>query len=64
VAFANDPANLMALVGSVNERKSDQDSSEWCTWQIGESRKAECPVKGSATSYAARYDRVGTKYGI
>jgi hypothetical protein len=63
-AFANDPRNLMALTAQVNVMKTDQDSSEWCTWQRGERVKEECPVTGSDTAYAQRYNQVAAAYGL
>jgi len=51
--FANDPENLLAVEGSVNQQKSDQDASEW----LPPNRGAQCP-------YVARQVGLKARYGI
>lgn len=63
-AFANDPANLQALSGSVNMRKSDQDGAQWCRYQEGERTRVECPATGSRDAFDQRYAQVAAAYGL
>jgi hypothetical protein len=52
VAFANDPANLIAASGSANESKGDGTPSDWQ------------PQKGYRCAYAVRYIGSATRYDL
>ncbi|MCK9898972.1 HNH endonuclease family protein [Frankia sp. Cpl3] len=51
LAFANDPENLLAVDGPTNQRKSDQDASEWLPPSPG----ARCPYIARQVGLKARY---------
>ncbi|MCL2454131.1 MAG: DUF1524 domain-containing protein [Micrococcales bacterium] len=52
LAFANDPANLLAVQGAANQRKGDSDASEWL------------PRPGFRCVYALVQVRVKAAYGL
>jgi hypothetical protein len=52
-AFANDPLNLLAVKGSLNEQKGDGDAATWLP-----------PNKSFRCSYVARQVAVKFKYGL
>jgi len=52
-AFANDPLNLLAVQGRLNEQKSDGDSATWLP-----------PATGIRCAYVARQVAVKAKYGL
>ena len=52
-AFANDPANLLAVDGLTNQRKGDSGPSEWLP-----------PSGGYRCTYVLRYVRVAFLYGV
>jgi hypothetical protein len=52
-AFANDPLNLLAVNGSLNEQKGDGDAATWLP-----------PLKSYRCSYVARQVAVKKKYGL
>ncbi|WP_438803149.1 HNH endonuclease family protein [Frankia gtarii] len=49
--FANDPENLLAVDGPTNQRKSDQDASEWLPPSPGE----QCPYVARQVGLKSRY---------
>ncbi|WP_101835437.1 HNH endonuclease family protein, partial [Frankia canadensis] len=49
--FANDPENLLAVDGPTNQRKSDQDASEWLPPSPG----AQCPYIARQIGLKSRY---------
>ena len=51
--FANDPLNLMATEGAVNQSKGDGDAATWLP-----------PARGFRCSYVARQVAVKAKYGL
>lgn len=53
IAFANDPLNLLAVDGSLNEQKGDGDAATWLP-----------PLKSYRCSYVARQVAVKKKYGL
>ena len=53
IAFANDPLNLLAVKGSLNEQKGDGDSATWLP-----------PNKSFRCAYVARQVSVKAKYGL
>ena len=53
IAFANDPLNLLAVNGSLNEQKGDGDAATWLP-----------PLKSYRCSYVARQVAVKKKYGL
>ena len=53
IAMANDPLNLLAVNGSLNEQKSDGDAATWLP-----------PLKSYRCSYVARQVAVKKKYGL
>lgn len=53
VAFANDPLNLLAVDGALNEEKSGSDASAWVP-----------PERGYRCPYVARQIAVKTRYGL
>ena len=53
VAFANDPANLLAVSGRLNEQKSDSDAASWLP-----------PHKSYRCAYVARQVAVKQKYRL
>jgi Protein of unknown function (DUF1524) len=53
LAFANDPLNLLAVSGPVNQEKGDADAATWLP-----------PSKGYRCSYVARQVAVKTAYGL
>lgn len=53
VAFANDPLELLAVDGGLNERKSDSDAASWLP-----------PDKGYRCQYVARQIAVKKKYSL
>jgi hypothetical protein len=53
LAFANDPENLLAVDGPENQRKGDDDASEWLP-----------PVKGYRCPFIARQVGVKARYGL
>jgi len=52
LAFANDPLNLLAVDGTLNQRKGDGDAATWLP-----------PNKGFRCEYVARQVAVKAKYG-
>ncbi len=52
-AFANDPLNLLAVMGRLNSQKSDSDAASWLP-----------PLKSYRCKYVARQVAVKAKYGI
>ena len=52
-AFANDPLNLLAVVGSVNQGKSDGDAATWLP-----------PQRSFRCAYVARQVAVKQRYGL
>ncbi len=52
-AFANDPLNLLAVMGRLNSQKSDGDAATWLP-----------PLKSYRCKYVARQVAVKAKYGI
>ena len=52
-AFANDPLNLLAVMGRLNSQKSDSDAASWLP-----------PLKSYRCKYVARQIAVKAKYGI
>ena len=52
-AFANDPLNLFAVKGSLNQQKSDGDAATWLP-----------PMKGFRCSYVAQQIAVKMKYSL
>ena len=52
-AFANDPLNLLAVDGSLNQRKGDGDTATWLP-----------PDKGYRCAYVARQVAVKVRYGV
>lgn len=52
-AFANDPLNLLAVEGSVNQAKGDGDAATWLP-----------PLKSSRCAYVARQVAVKAKYRL
>lgn len=52
-AFANDPANLLAVDGDLNQQKSAQDASTW-----------QPPNRGYRCAYALQQVRVKSGYGL
>ncbi len=52
LAFANDPANLLAVDGGANQDKGGSDAAEWL------------PVSGYACAYVVRQVRVKSAYGL
>lgn len=52
LAFANDPANLLAVDGGANQDKGGSDASEWL------------PASGYACAYVVRQVRVKAAYGL
>jgi Protein of unknown function (DUF1524) len=52
-AFANDPLNLLAVMGRLNSQKSDSDAASWLP-----------PLKSYRCRYVARQVAVKAKYGI
>jgi len=52
-ALANDPLNLLAVNGSLNEQKGDGDAATWLP-----------PLKSYRCSYVARLVAVKKKYGL
>lgn len=53
VAFANDPLNLLAVDGDLNEEKSGSDASTWVP-----------PDRGYRCPYVARQIAVKSRYGL
>ncbi len=53
VQFANDPLNLLAVDGEVNQQKSDSDAATWLP-----------PAKSFRCEYVARQVSVKAKYGL
>jgi len=53
IAFANDPLNLLAVKGSLNEQKGDGDAATWLP-----------PNKPFRCAYVARQVSVKAKYGL
>jgi hypothetical protein len=53
LAFANDPLNLLAVDGALNEEKSDADAATWLP-----------PHRGYRCAYAARQVAVKHDYGL
>ncbi len=53
VVFANDPLNLLAVDGPLNEEKSGSDASAWVP-----------PAQGYRCPYVARQIAVKTRYGL
>lgn len=53
IVLANDPLNLLAVNGSLNEQKSDSDAATWLP-----------PLKSYRCSYVARQVAVKKKYGL
>ena len=53
IAFANDPLNLLAVNGSLNEQKGDGDAATWLP-----------PNKPFRCAYVARQVSVKAKYGL
>ena len=53
IAMANDPLNLLAVNGSLNEQKGDGDAATWLP-----------PLKSYRCSYVARQVAVKKKYGL
>jgi hypothetical protein len=53
LAFANDPLNLLAVSGPVNQRKGDGDTATWLP-----------PNKSYRCAYVARQVAVKAKYGV
>jgi hypothetical protein len=51
--FANDPLNLMATEGAINQQKSDGDAATWLP-----------PARGFRCTYVARQVAVKTKYRL
>lgn len=51
--FANDPLNLLAVDGPINEQKSDSDAASWLP-----------PLKSYRCAYVARQIAVKYKYGV
>lgn len=52
LAFANDPANLLAVDGGANQDKGGSDAAEWL------------PASGYACAYVVRQVRVKAAYGL
>ena len=53
IAFANDPLNLLAVKGSLNEQKGDGDAATWLP-----------PNKSYRCAYVARQVSVKAKFGL
>ncbi|CAI7977380.1 MULTISPECIES: HNH endonuclease family protein [unclassified Parafrankia] len=53
LGFANDPENLLAVDGPINQQKSDQDASEWLP-----------PSPGIRCAYIARQVGLKSRYGL
>jgi len=51
-AFANDPANLLAVDGGANQDKGGSDAAQWL------------PTSGYACAYVVRQVRVKAAYGL